>query len=146
MSLVSEFREFAVKGNVLDLAVGVIIGAAFGKIVTSLVEDVFMPVIGRVTGPVQFADKFIDLSGKHPESLAQAKQMGAATLNYGAFINNAINFLIIAFIVFTIVKAVNHLKREPVKVVEEAKPAEPTREEVLLTEIRDALVARPASS
>ena len=145
MGLVSEFREFAVQGNVLDLAIGVIIGAAFGKIVTSLVEDVFMPVIGRVTGPVQFSDKFIDLSGKHPESLAQAKQMGAATLNYGAFITNVINFLIIAFIVFTIVKAVNHLKREPVKVVED-KPAEPTKEELLLTEIRDVLVAqRPAA-
>ena len=140
MGVVAEFREFAVKGNVLDLAVGVIIGAAFGKIVTSLVEDVFMPVMGRITGPIQFSDKFLDLSGKHPESLAQAKQMGSATLNYGAFINNVINFLIVAFIVFLIVKTVNRMKREPVK-VEEVTPVEPTREEILLTEIRDALRA-----
>lgn len=138
MGMIAEFREFAVKGNVLDLAVGVIIGAAFGKIVTSLVEDVFMPLIGRVTGPIQFSDKFIDLSGTNPASLDAAKKAGAATLNYGAFINNAINFIIIALIVFLIVKAVNRMKREPIK-VEEVTPAEPTREELLLTEIRDAL-------
>ena len=140
MGLVAEFREFAVKGNVLDLAVGVIIGAAFGKIVTSLVEDVLMPVIGRITGPVQFSDKFIDLSGTNPASLAAAKASGAATLNYGAFLNNVINFLIVAFCVFLIVKAVNRFKREPTPVVTEETP-EPTREELLLTEIRDALVA-----
>ena len=140
MGLVAEFREFAVKGNVLDLAVGVIIGAAFGKIVTSLVEDVLMPVIGRITGPVQFSDKFIDLSGTNPASLAAAKASGAATLNYGSFLNNVINFLIVAFCVFLIVKTVNRFKREPTPVVTEETP-EPTREELLLTEIRDALVA-----
>ena len=141
MGLVAEFREFAVKGNVLDLAVGVIIGAAFGKIVTSLVDDVLMPVIGRITGPVQFSDKFLDLSGTNPASLDAAKKAGAATLNYGAFINNVINFLIVAFCVFLIVKAVNRFKRKPTEVVSK-DPVEPTREELLLAEIRDALVAQ----
>ena len=92
-----EFRQFIERGNVLDLAVGVIIGSAFGKIITSLVEDVIMPPIGLIIGKVDFTDLYINLSGKEYESLAAAKAAGAATINYGLFINNVINFLIIAF-------------------------------------------------
>jgi large conductance mechanosensitive channel len=102
-----EFKEFAMRGNVLDLAVGVIIGAAFGKIVSSLVDDVLMPAIGRLLGPVNFADLFINLSGTHYESLKAAKDAGKATLNYGNFINTIINFLIVAFSIFLLVRMVN---------------------------------------
>ncbi len=102
-----EFKEFAMRGNVLDLAVGVIIGVAFGKIVASLVDDVLMPPLGRLLGPVNFSDKFINLSGTHYESLKAAKDAGAATLNYGNFINTVINFLIVAFTIFVVVRIVN---------------------------------------
>jgi len=102
-----EFKEFAMRGNVLDLAVGVIIGVAFGKIVASLVDDVLMPPLGRLLGPVNFSDKFINLSGTHYESLKAAKDAGAATLNYGNFINTVINFLIVAFTIFVFVRIVN---------------------------------------
>ena len=95
------------RGNVLDLAVGVIIGVAFGKIVASLVDDVLMPPLGRLLGPVNFSDKFINLSGTHYESLKAAKDAGAATLNYGNFINTVINFLIVAFTIFVVVRIVN---------------------------------------
>jgi len=108
-----EFKEFAIKGNVMDLAVGVIIGAAFGKIVTSFVNDVLMPPIGVLVGKVDFSSLFIDLSGQHHASLAEAKAAGAATLNYGIFINNIIDFLLVAFAVFLLVKQINRLKREP---------------------------------
>lgn len=114
--MLKEFKEFAVKGNVIDLAVGVIIGAAFGKIVTSLVEDIIMPLIGMITKGVNFTDKFITLSDPknlHPESLADAKKAGVAVLAYGNFLNVALNFLIIAFVVFLMVKQINKLKREP---------------------------------
>ncbi len=113
--MLKEFREFALKGSVLDLAIGVIIGAAFGKIVTSLVEDVIMPPIGLLLGKVDFGSLFIDLSGKHPSSLAEAKAMGAATLNYGNFLQNVIAFLIVAFVVFLAVRAINRFKREQPK-------------------------------
>jgi large conductance mechanosensitive channel len=147
MGILKEFREFAVKGNVVDLAVGIIIGAAFGRIVSSLVNDVLMPPIGRLTGGVDFKDKFVILSEgpKTPgpyESLARAKEAGAATLNYGLFINACIEFLIVAFAVFLLVKGINTLRR---RMAEEPIPAAdpaPTRQEMLLMEIRDALSAR----
>ncbi len=105
------------RGNVLDLAVGVIIGVAFGKIVASLVDDVLMPPLGRLLGPVNFSDKFINLSGTHYESLKAAKDAGAATLNYGNFINTVINFLIVAFTIFVVVRIVNRwMPKAPVPV------------------------------
>jgi large conductance mechanosensitive channel len=149
MGLIKEFREFAVKGNVIDLAVGIIIGAAFGKIVSSMVNDVLMPPIGKLMGGVDFKDMFVVLSdgpksaGPY-ESLAKAKEAGAATLNYGVFFNTVIEFLIVAFAVFMLVKAINTLRRrlEREKELPGATPPAPTREESLLMEIRDALVAR----
>ncbi len=114
--MLKEFREFAVKGNVIDLAVAVIIGAAFGKIVTSFVEDIIMPIIGMMTGKVNFVDKFIVLSNPKNavlDSLADAKKAGAAVIAYGNFLNVTLNFLIIAFVVFLMVKQINRLKREP---------------------------------
>lgn len=135
MGFVKEFKEFAIKGNVVDLAVGVIIGAAFGKIITSLVSDVIMPPIGYVTGGVDFSDKKIILTPAD----ATAK-VAEVAIHYGLFINAIIQFLIIALCIFVAVKAINSLKKE-----EEAAPAVapvPTREEVLLTEIRDILAAK----
>ena len=115
----SEFKEFIMRGNVVDLAIGVIIGAAFGKIVTSFVEDVLMPPIGLALGRVDFSNLFINLSGKDYPSVAAAKQAGAATLNYGIFFNNIINFLIIAFVIFLLIKQINRMQRP-------AATAEPT--------------------
>jgi large conductance mechanosensitive channel len=111
--VLKEFKEFAMRGNVVDLAVGVIIGAAFGKIVSSLVEDVLMPPIGRLLGHVDFSGLFINLSGKVYETLAEAKAHNAATLNYGIFLNNVINFLIVAFAVFLVVQQVNRWTKKP---------------------------------
>jgi large conductance mechanosensitive channel len=111
--MLKEFKEFAMKGNVLDLAIGVIIGAAFGKIVTSVVEDLLMPLIGLILGKVDFANLFVSLNGTSYPTLADAKKAGAPTLNYGLFLNNVINFLIIAFVIFLIVKQINRFKREP---------------------------------
>jgi len=105
--MLKEFKEFAMKGNVLDLAVGFIIGAAFGKIVTSLVSDIIMPPIGLILGKVDFSSLFLSLSGKSYSSLAEAKTAGAATLNYGIFLNNIVDFLIVAFAVFLLVRMVN---------------------------------------
>jgi large conductance mechanosensitive channel len=105
--MLKEFKEFAMKGNVLDLAVGFIIGAAFGKIVTSLVSDIIMPPIGLILGKVDFSSLFLNLSGKSYSSLAEAKAAGAATLNYGIFLNNIVDFLIVAFAVFVVVRMVN---------------------------------------
>ncbi len=105
--MLKEFKEFAMKGNVLDLAVGFIIGAAFGKIVTSLVSDIIMPPIGLILGKVDFSSLFLNLSGKSYSSLAEAKAAGAATLNYGVFLNNIVDFLIVAFAVFLLVRMVN---------------------------------------
>ncbi len=117
-----EFKAFIARGNAFDLAVGVIIGAAFGKIVTSLVEDIIMPPIGLLLGKVDFANLFVNLSGGSYPSLAAAKEAGAATLNYGVFINALINFVIIAFVVFLLVKQINRLKAAP-------PPATPTTKE-----------------
>jgi large conductance mechanosensitive channel len=105
----SEFKKFIMRGSVLDLAIGVIIGAAFGRIVTSLVNDVLMPVIGLATGKINFSDLFIPLNGQHYDTIADAKKAAAPTLNYGIFINTVIEFLIIAFVIFIIVKQVNRL-------------------------------------
>jgi large conductance mechanosensitive channel len=111
--VLKEFKEFAMRGNVIDLAVGVIIGAAFGKIVSSFVEDVIMPPIGRLLGHVDFSGLFINLSGKTYETLADAKAHSAATLNYGIFLNTVINFLIVAFAVFLVVHQVNRWTKKP---------------------------------
>ncbi len=110
--MIKEFKEFVIKGNVLDMAVGIIIGAAFGKVVSSFVTDVLMPPIGLLLGKVDFSNLFISLSGQSFESLADAKKAGAATLNYGLFLNTAIDFLIVGFAIFIVVKQVNRLKRE----------------------------------
>ncbi len=105
--MLKEFKEFAMKGNVLDLAVGFIIGAAFGKIVTSLVSDIIMPPFGLILGKVDFSNLFINISGKTYASLAEAKQAGAATINYGIFLNNVVDFVIVAFAIFILVRMVN---------------------------------------
>ncbi|HXJ11897.1 MAG TPA: large conductance mechanosensitive channel protein MscL [Candidatus Limnocylindrales bacterium] len=111
--MLKEFKEFAMRGSVLDLAVGVIIGAAFGKIVASLVDDVLMPPIGQLLGKVDFSSLFINLSGTHFDSLKAAKEAGKATLNYGNFINTVINFVIVAFVVFLVVRMVNRWMPKP---------------------------------
>jgi len=111
--VLKEFKEFAMRGNVMDMAVGVIIGAAFGKIVASVVEDVIMPPVGRLLGHVDFSGLFINLSGKTYETLAAAKAAGAPTLNYGLFLNTVINFLIVAFAVFLVVQQVNRWTKKP---------------------------------
>jgi large conductance mechanosensitive channel len=111
--VLKEFKEFAMRGNVVDLAVGVIIGAAFGKIVSSLVEDVLMPPIGRLLGRVDFSGLFISLDGKTYETLKLAKEASAPTLNYGIFLNTLINFLIVAFCVFLVVKQINRFAAKP---------------------------------
>ena len=110
--MIKEFKEFIIKGNMLDMAVGIIIGAAFGKVVTSFVNDVLMPPIGLMLGKVDFSNLFINLSGKSFESLADAKKAGAATLNYGLFLNTTIDLLIVGFAIFIIVQQVNRLKRQ----------------------------------
>ena len=134
MSFMSEFKEFAVKGNVMDLAVGVIIGGAFGKIVDSVVGDLIMPIVGMVFGNVDFSNKFIPLAGQTAATLVEAKKAGAV-FAYGSFITILFNFVILAFIIFLMVKQMNKLKRE----VPAAPPA-PTAEDVLLLrEIRDSL-------
>ena len=138
--MLKEFKEFAMRGNVIDLAVGVIIGAAFGTIVKSLVDDVLMPPIGLLVGGLDFSNLFVSLSGQHYPSLAAAKEAGAPTINYGLFLNNVLNFVIVAFAVFLIVKLINVRRRE--EAVAPVEPAAPTTSEALLTEIRDLLKAR----
>ncbi|EGT3600835.1 large conductance mechanosensitive channel protein MscL [Clostridium perfringens] len=110
-----EFKEFAMKGNVIDLAIGVVIGGAFGKIVTSLVNDIIMPVVGSLVGKVDFSNLYINLSGQQFNSLQEAQAAGAATINYGLFLNNLINFLIIAFSIFIVIKQINKLKNFTMK-------------------------------
>ena len=136
MGFITEFKEFAMKGNVMDMAVGVIIGGAFGKIVTSLVSDVLMPLIGKATGGVSFTDLFVNLGDGEYKTLAEAQEAGAAVLAYGQFIQNIIDFIIIVFCIFLMIKGMNKLKKE--KPAEPEAPAGPTQEE-LLTEIRDLL-------
>jgi large conductance mechanosensitive channel len=138
--MLKEFREFIARGNVMDLAVGVIIGAAFGKIVTSLVDDIIMPPIGKLLGNVDFTNLFISLSGGSYRTLSEAKAAGVATINYGVFLNTVIQFLIVAFVIFLIIRTVNRLRRKK-EGPAEAEPA-PSKEEALLAEIRDILKAR----
>jgi len=138
MSLMKEFKEFAVKGNAFDMAVGIIIGGAFGKIVSSLVNDVIMPPIGRLLGNVDFTGLFFNLGATSYETMAAAKEAGAPTLNYGNFIQTVIDFLIIAFAIFMMIKGLNAMRKKE----EEEAPAEPTKpseEVLLLQEIRDSL-------
>ena len=118
-----EFKEFALKGNVIDLAIGIIIGAAFNKVVQSLVNDIIMPPVGMLLGKMDFSALFINISGKQFETLAEAKKAGAATLNYGLFINTMVDFAIMAFVVFIMVKQINRLKRQ-----EPSAPAPETKE------------------
>jgi large conductance mechanosensitive channel len=118
-----EFKEFALKGNVIDLAIGIIIGAAFNKVVQSLVNEIIMPPVGMLLGKMDFSAMFINLSGKQFETLAEARKAGAATLNYGLFINSMVDFAIMAFVVFIMVKQINRLKRE-----EPVAPAPETKE------------------
>ncbi len=129
------------KGNVLDMAIGVIIGGAFGKIVSSLVSDVLMPPIGLLMGKVDFSSLFIDLSRTSPASLAAAKAAGAPTINYGVFLQSIFDFLIVAFVIFMLVKQVNRFKKEA-PAAPPPPPPPPSTEEKLLTEIRDLLKHR----
>ena len=138
MGFIKEFKEFAMKGNVMDMSVGVIIGGAFGKIVTSLVGDVLMPIIGLATGGIDFTNLFVNLTDdKTYATLAAAQEAGATVFAYGQFIQNIIDFIIIAFCIFLMIKGMNKLNRKKEEPAPEA-PAGPTQEE-LLTEIRDLL-------
>jgi large conductance mechanosensitive channel len=132
--MLNEFKQFIARGNVMDLAVGIIMGAAFTSIVNSLVKDVIMPPIGMVTGGLDFSNIFINLSGGSYATLKAAQDAGAATINVGLFLNQVLNFVIVAFAVFMLVKQVNRFRRQ-----EEAKPVIPPRSEQLLEEIRDLL-------
>jgi len=139
MNWIREFKQFAMRGNVVDMAVGIIIGAAFGKIVSSLVADILMPPIGKLMGNVDFSNLFIVLGAGSYPSLAAAKAAGAATLNYGIFINTVIDFIIVAFAIFLMIKGINALRRrEEAKAVPPPPPG-PSAEEKLLAEIRDLL-------
>jgi large conductance mechanosensitive channel len=132
-----EFKKFALRGNVVDLAIGVIIGAAFGAIVNSLVGDIIMPVVGAITGGIDFSNYFIPLSSKvTAATLAEAKKQGAV-MAWGSFLTITLNFIIIAFVLFLVIRAMTRLMRK-----EEAKPAPPSKQEELLTEIRDLLKAK----
>lgn len=135
--MLQEFKEFAMRGNVVDMAVGIIIGAAFGRIVSSFVNDVVMPPIGMLMGNLDFSNLFINLGDTAYTSLAAAEEAGAPVVKYGLFINNVLDFVIVAFAIFMVIRAMNKLKKEE----EEAPPAppQPSAEEKLLTEIRDAL-------
>jgi large conductance mechanosensitive channel len=139
-AMLQEFKEFALRGNVVDMAVGIIIGAAFSTIVRSLVDDIVMPPLGVVTGGVDFSNMFIALNGQDYPSLAAARQVGAPTINFGLFINNVITFLIVAFVLFMVVKAMNQLRRKQEEEPQTEPP--PSREVQLLEEIRNELVKR----
>ncbi len=135
--MLKEFREFIQKGNVMDLAVAVIIGGAFGAIVTSFVNDIIMPILGIFTGGIDFSNLFVSLDGSTYATLAAAQEAGAATLNYGLFINAVINFLVIAFVIFMLVRTVSNMQKKEEEAP--AAPPEPSAEEKLLAEIRDLL-------
>ena len=141
--MLKEFKEFAIKGNMIDMAVGIVIGAAFGAIIGSLVDDVFMPVVGLMIGGIDFSNWFIllgDAKGANIPTINAAKEAGIATVNIGLFINAIIKFLIIAFALFILVKGINSMKRQEEK--KPSTPKTPTAEEVLLKEIRDLLQAQ----
>jgi len=135
MSMLQEFRDFALKGNVIDLAVGVIIGATFGKIVTSLVNNIFMPILGLLLGKIDFSNLFIVLNGQPAASIKEATDKGLPVFAYGLFINTVIEFIIIIFCLFIVIKQVNRFKKP-------APTPGPTTQETLLTEIRDLLKTR----
>jgi large conductance mechanosensitive channel len=146
MKLVQEFREFAIKGNVVDLAVGVIIGAAFSKIVDSLVGDVVMPVVGRIIGKLDFSNLFWvlgEVPAGTPMTLDALKKAGVPVLAWGNFITVAVNFVILAFIIFLMVRAINRLRRQSAPPAVAAEPAPPPEDVLLLREIRDSLRVRP---
>ena len=135
--MLKEFKEFAMRGNLVDMAVGIIMGVAFGGLVNSVVNDIIMPVVGKITGGVDFSNLFFNLSGPQDQfaSLKAAKDAGAATINYGVFLNLVINFIIVAFVMFMLIKGMNKMKKE----APAAPPAPPSRSEALLAEIRDLL-------
>jgi large conductance mechanosensitive channel len=134
MSMMKEFRDFAVKGNVIDMAVGIIIGGAFGKIVSSMVNDVILPVVGQAMGGVSFKELFVNLGDTAYATLAEAQEAGAATLNYGIFLQNILDFAIIAVVIFMMVRAINNAKKKEEEAP--AAPPEPAEDVVLLREIR----------
>ena len=135
-----EFKDFAMKGNVVDMAVGIVIGAAFGQIITSFVKDILMPPIGLLLGDTDFSQLFLLLSEGEFATLEAAQEAGAVTLNYGLWLNTVINFLIVAFAIFMVIRQMNRMKKQEEEAP--AAPPEPAKEEVLLTEIRDLLKAR----
>ena len=136
--MLKEFKEFAMRGNVVDMAVGIIIGAAFGKIVTSLVNDIIMPPIGLLVGNVDFSQLFVNLSDGAYRTLAEAQEAGAATINYGIFLQAVFDFIIVAFAIFMVVKQMNRLKKQE-QAAPPPAPPKPTKDQELLTEIRDLL-------
>jgi large conductance mechanosensitive channel len=140
--MLKEFKDFAMRGNVVDMAVGIIIGASFGTIVKSMVDDIIMPPVGLLLGGIDFTNIFLTLKGESFPSLEQAKEAGAVTLNVGVFLNSVITFAIVAFCVFVLIKAMNRLKAQSDAAPADEKPAPPPRSEVLLEEIRDALVKK----
>jgi large conductance mechanosensitive channel len=144
--MLKEFKEFAAKGNMLDMAVGIVIGAAFATIIGSLVNDIIMPMVGLAIGGVDFSEFFAVLSEGDPAgpyaTLAAAQEAGAVTVNWGIFVNSLITFLIVAFALFMVIKGFNKMKREEEEAPEPEAPPEPTAEETLLTEIRDILRAK----
>lgn len=142
MSILKEFKEFTIRGNVVDLAVAVVIGAAFGRIVTSLVEDIIMPPLGLLLGGVDFQDYYIALKGEHLPTLAAAREAGTVALSYGQFLNVVVNFVIIALAIFMVIKAVNHMRRKEAEAPAPSKPTAPPAQELLLMEIRDAIKAQ----
>ena len=139
MGMISEFKEFAVKGNLVDLAVGFILGGAFATVVSSLVNDIIMPVVGKLIGGVDFSNLYINLTDTEYATLAAAQEAGAAVITYGVFINALISFLIVALVMFMIIKSMNRIKKE-----EEEAPTVPPANEVLLAEIRDLLARQNA--
>lgn len=140
MALMKEFKEFAMRGSVVDLAIGVIIGGAFGRIVSSFVQDVIMPPIGLLLGGVDFKGLFVNLGSTPYATLAEAKAADAPTLNYGLFLQALVDFLLVAFVIFMVIKGINTMRRKEAE--KPAPPPAPTAEEKLLTEIRDTLRAR----
>ena len=136
MGFVGEFKEFAMKGNVLDMAIGIIIGAAFGTVVNSLVKDVIMPPIGMLMGKVDFANLFVSLNGVHYDTLAAAQAAGAPTINYGTFINTVISFLIVAFVIFLLVRQVNVMRSKPTPPAPNTKDCPYCKENISLAAMR----------
>ena len=136
MGLISEFKEFAVKGSVLDVAIGIIIGASFGNVVNSLVKDVIMPPIGLLLGKVDFINLFVSLNGVHYETLAAAQAAGAPTINYGTFINTVISFLIVAFVIFIVVRQVNAMRSKPIPPAPTTRDCPYCKENIPLAAVR----------